>query len=78
MAYISDVTATWSSPVTLTANEIWQCSRGSVRVTSEASPAELDGLILTAGHGVQFGNGQVIRYKLSGLTFSTITRTVVA
>lgn len=66
MALISDAANAWSSPVTLTSDEIWQTRKGSIFVSTTTSPAVDDGLALHEFHAVQFPAGSVVRYRKEG------------
>ena len=77
MALISDATNSWSTPVTLTSDEIWQVRKGSVFLTTEASPAADDGLNLSETQAVQLPAGTAVRYRKTGDTVSLIVREAV-
>lgn len=66
MALISDATTAWSSPITLTQDEIWQTRRGGVFVTTTVSPATDDGLFLREGTGIRLSAGSDVRYRKEG------------
>lgn len=74
MALITDATTGWSTPVTLAADEIWQTRKGSVFVTTTASPAANDGLALHEFHAVQFVAGSSVSYRKEGATEALIVR----
>ena len=77
MSLISDSTTAWSSPVTLSSDEIWQARRGSVFVTTEASPSAEDGIALQENHAVLLPSGSVVRYRKEGVTAALIVRETV-
>lgn len=66
MALISNAANSWSSPVTLASDEIWQTRKGSVFVSTTASPSAEDGLALHEFHAVQFPAGSIVRYRKEG------------
>ena len=66
MALITDATTAWSSPITLTQDEVWQNRRGSVFVTTTGNPASEDGLLLREGVGIRFSAGSIVRYRKEG------------
>lgn len=66
MALITDAATGWSSPVTLATDEIWQTRKGSVFVTTTATPAADDGLALHEFHAVQLSAGSVVSYRKEG------------
>jgi len=74
MALITDAATAWSSTVTLTTDEIWQCRKGSVFVTTTASPAIDDGIALHELHAVQFPAGVSVSYRKDGTTEALIVR----
>ena len=77
MALILDATTAWSSPVTLTEDEVWQTRSGLVHVSTTGSPAADDGLALTEGAAVQFAAGRSVRYRKTGTTAAIIVREAV-
>lgn len=78
MAIITNIPATWTAIAAPTsADEIWQCSNGTVEVTTEASPAETDGIRLEAGMGRQVSSGKTVRYRRVGDTPAVIRREVL-
>ena len=74
MALISDATTLWSAPIPLTADEIWQARKGSVFVTTTASPAANDGIALHENHAIQFPAGVSVSYRKEGATDALIVR----
>lgn len=74
MALITDAATNWSSPVTLTTDEIWQTRKGAVYVTTTSSPDAEDGLALHEFHAVQFTTGSVVRYRKEGACVALIAR----
>ncbi len=77
MALISDATAAWSSPITLTADEVWQTREGSVFVTTTSSPDANDGVQLHENHAIRFSAGVSVSYRKEGATTALIVRDVV-
>lgn len=77
MALISDAATGWSTPVTLTTDEIWQTREGSVFVTTTASPAANDGLALHEFHAVQFSAGASVSYRKEGAGTALIVREAI-
>ena len=74
MALITDVATAWSSPITLTNDEVWQTRKGSVFVSTTPSPAAEDGISLHENHAVQFSAGATVRYRKEGATEALIVR----
>lgn len=74
MAILTDATTDWSTPITLTTDEVWQTRAGSVYVTTTASPAADDGIWLQENHAVRFAAGVSVRYRKEGTTDATIAR----
>ena len=77
MALITDVATAWSSPVTLTQDEVWQARKGGVFVTTTASPAAGDGLFLREGLGIRFSVGSDVRYRREGTEEAMIVHEAV-
>lgn len=77
MAVITDVTFSWSTPVTLAVDEVWQARNGRVFVSTTASPADNDGIELWETHAVQFSAGQQVRYRKEGSEVALIVREAV-
>ena len=66
MTVITDATFSWSSPVTLNADEIWQSRGSTLFVTTSTSPATNDGLALRENQALRFSAGMVVRYRKEG------------
>ena len=77
MALITDASTTWSTPITLAADEVWQTRKGSVFVTTTSSPATDDGISLHENHAVRFSAGSIVRYRKDGITDALIVREAV-
>lgn len=77
MPRITDVTDEWSSPVTLSANEFWQCHEGYVAVSTAASPDPNDGIRLAEGQGVDIESGKDVRYRKLSSDTAIISREVL-
>lgn len=74
MALITDAATGWSSSITLATDEIWQCRKGSVFVTTTATPTADDGIALHEMHAVQFPAGVVVSYRKESTTEALIVR----
>lgn len=77
MALITDATTTWSAPVTLATDEIWQTRYGSVYLTTTVGAAPDDGFHLVQGEGVLIRAGREVRYRKAGPTEALIVREAV-
>lgn len=77
MALITDAATAWSTPVTLTQDEVWQTRRGSVFVTTTATPAADDGIALQETQGLRLSAGSDVRYRKEGTTAAVIVREAV-
>lgn len=77
MALLADATTTWSAPLTLPTDEIWQARHGSVFVTTTASPVANDGLGLHETHAVRLPAGAVVRYRKEGAADALIVHEAV-
>jgi hypothetical protein len=77
MALITDATTGWSTPITLSTDEVWQTRKGSVFVTTSASPAAEDGIALQENHAVRFTAGLSVQYRKEGVTEALIAREAV-
>jgi hypothetical protein len=63
MPLITEVPTTWSSGVTLSANELWQARAGTVYISTAASPGADDGLELSALRGLRLSSGLTVKYR---------------
>ena len=77
MALITDAATAWSAPITLTTDEIWQARKGSIFVTTTATPAADDGIALHENHAVQFPAGVAVSYRKEGITEALIVREAI-
>jgi hypothetical protein len=77
MALIKNATNSWSTPITLTTDEVWQARWGSVFVTTTATPEAGDGFSLAQGQGVLISAGREVRYRKEGITDALIVREAV-
>lgn len=77
MALVTDAATSWSAPVTLATDEIWQARKGSVFVTTTSSPAAEDGIGLHENHAVQLPAGATVRYRKEGVTLALIVREAI-
>jgi hypothetical protein len=77
MALITDAATGWSSPITLTADEIWQTRKGSVFLSTAATPGPDDGLVLNEGNAVQFATGATVSYRKTGPAEAWIARETI-
>lgn len=77
MALITDATTGWSTPVTLSSDEIWQTRYGSVFLTTTTSPDPDDGFALVQGQGVLIRAGKAVSYRKTGTTDALIVREAV-
>lgn len=77
MALITDATTTWSSPVTLTQDEVWQTRSGTVFITSTPGAPANDGLFLREGTAVTVSVGTELRYRKEGKAPAVIAREAI-
>lgn len=77
MALITDAATTWSAPITLGTDEVWQARKGTVYVTTTTSPDAEDGISLQENHAVRFSAGAVVRHRKEGVTEALIVREAV-
>ena len=77
MALITDAATAWSSPITLTRDEVWQTRKGGVFVTTTASPDPEDGVFLREGIGIRFSAGSDVRYRREGTEEAMIVHEAV-
>ncbi|MEL6208059.1 MAG: hypothetical protein AAFR47_22540 [Pseudomonadota bacterium] len=77
MALISDAGSAWSSPVTLSEDEIWQTRYGNVFVTTTSSPDDDDGFNLSQGLGVLIRAGRTVRYRKEGENPALLVREAI-
>ena len=77
MALITDAATAWSTPITLTQDEVWQTRTGSVFVTTTTNPAADDGLLLREGIGIRFSAGTDVSYRKEGTADAVIVHEAV-
>ena len=77
MALITDASTGWSSPITLTADEVWQAREGTVYVTTTTSPHVSDEIALYENHAVRFSAGASVSYRKEGNGTVLIAREAV-
>ena len=77
MSLIKNVANTWSAPVVLTTDEVWQARWGSVFVTTTLSPDPEDGLSLEQGQGVVISAGSQVRFRKEGQINAVIVHEAV-
>ncbi len=77
MSLITDATAAWSTPITLTSDEVWQTREGSVFVTTTASPDPKDGIAIHENHAVRFSAGLSVSYRKEGSAAALVAREAV-
>ena len=73
-AKITNVPITWTVGPTLAQDETWQCRHGQVELSTDAAPADGDGILLMAGQGWPIKSGLTVRYRNAGTTAAVITR----
>lgn len=74
MPLITNATSAWSTGVTLTENEFWQCRDGLVALSTATSPGVSDGIILTEGFGIDLAAGKTVKYRTVNSTVAVISR----
>lgn len=77
MARITDASDTWSAPVSLPSDEIWQARDGSVYLTTTAAPDPDDGILLLEGSAVLVSAGRAVSYRRAGPIAAVIVREAV-
>lgn len=77
MPLITNASNSWSAPVTLSADEIWQARREGVFLSTDAAPGPDDGILLRDGAAVQITSGLSVRYRLAGSQTALIAREVI-
>lgn len=77
MALIANAATSWSIPIVLTTDEIWQTRKGSIFVTTTDTPASDDGMALLETHAVRLPAGASVRYRKEGTTEALIVREAV-
>jgi hypothetical protein len=77
MALIYELKTTWSDPVVLAQDEIWQARYGSVFITTSDTPEDDDGLALVQNDGIRLRAGLQVRYRKEGGTGALIAREIV-
>ncbi|MEL7114023.1 MAG: hypothetical protein AAGP08_00280 [Pseudomonadota bacterium] len=74
MALITDAATAWSSPITLTQDEVWQTRKGSVFLTTTSNPDARDGMLLREGYGLRLSAGRQVQYRKDGTDDAVIVR----
>lgn len=74
MALITTATTSWSDPVTLASDEIWQARAGAVYLTTTVAPDANDGIALTLREGIRLPAGTQLRYRKEGPAEALIVR----
>lgn len=74
MALINDAATDWSTPITLTQDEVWQTRAGSVFISTTSNPATEDGLLLREGYGLRIAAGRSVQYRKDGTADAVIVR----
>lgn len=77
MALITDATTGWSSPVTLTQDEVWQTRSGNIFLTTTPGASADDGVFLRSGRALLLSAGTEVRYRKEGRTSALIAREAV-
>lgn len=77
MALITDVADSWSSPVALAADQIWQARVGGIFLTTAAAPGPEDGLLLHEGTAILVSGGLSVRYRAASTGMVTIAHEAV-
>lgn len=77
---VVETAASWSSGVTLTIDEVWQCHAGKVYVATGASqPTDpVDGVVLYPSDSLTVGAGSTVYHRNDGAQTAVLTRTGVA
>ncbi len=77
MALITDAATTWSTAITLTSDEVWQTRKGSIFVSTTATPGAEDGIALHENHAIRFSAGVSVSYRKEGPAAALIVREAV-
>lgn len=77
MALIDNATTSWSDPVTLASDEIWQARGGAVFLTTTTAPVANDGIALSSREGVRLPAGTQLRYRKEGPAEALIVREAI-
>lgn len=74
MALITNAATTWSSPIILSTDEIWQTRKGSVFVSTTSNPTSEDGIAIHENHAIRLPAGASVSYRKDGPTEALIVR----
>lgn len=74
MALINDAATGWSTPITLTQDEVWQTRKGSVFISTTTNPAAGDGILVREGYGLRLTAGRTVYYRMDGTANAVIVR----
>lgn len=73
----TDIPETWSTSVTTSSAEIWQCRFGTVLLSDSDSGLEDRGIRLRAGDAVQIASGATLYYRREGGSTAVIAREAI-
>ena len=74
MTTITDVTVSWSEPVTLITDELWQTRDGTVCISTTQDPGPNDGIAVKSGYVLPISAGLTVRYRKEGKATPYIVR----
>ena len=63
MAVVTDLTLSWSSPVTLAVRERWQARSGTLYISTDAAPSDDDGWLVPAPRWIEIDAGVTVRVR---------------
>ena len=63
MTTITDIALTWSEPVTLEKDELWQARCGTIFVSTTQNPGPKDGIAVRSGYVLPVSGGTTVRYR---------------
>ncbi|SHH18436.1 hypothetical protein SAMN05444003_2361 [Cognatiyoonia sediminum] len=77
MSLLSNLTTSWSSPMVLVDDEVWQAREGSCYLSTDETPSTDDGIVLEQGQALFFSAGMAVHYRSKGLQNAILARVKV-
>ena len=74
MTTITDITLSWSEPITLEKDELWQARCGTVFLSTTQNPGHKDGIAVKSGFVLPISGGSTVRYRKKRKATSYIVR----
>ena len=76
MTTITNVTISWSEPVEIENDELWQVRDGTVCISTTPNPGPKDGIAVKTGYVLPISAGTTVRYRKEGKATPYLVREV--